>query len=468
MFRASPRVMLSCALSAALVGSVIALAAADDQTVVESKPVRPAVPRAAAVTVRARALLAGFDPLVHSLQGEHFEARLAAGTRVELTLDVALQTRIEKLLADYAVPYGALVALDPQSGRVLAYVSHSSANPAAGDLARDATPPAASVFKIVTASALVDAGVTPDTQVCYGGGLSRLGTSDLEDDPRRDRACATLADALGGSINSVFAKLADRRLDAATLRRYADAYGFGRVLDFDVPVGPSPAEVPESRLEFARTAAGFWHMHMSPLHAALIAASVADAGLMPRATLVEHIFDAEGKALPSPRLEAPRRVVSEATARTVGKMMLRTVSDGTARSAFLDARRRSYLPGIEVAGKTGSLNADAPFRAYSWWVGFAPAQHPTIALAALIVNTPKWRIKSSFLAREALREYLVAAPERARRAEQKAAAARTREATAAAAPAAVEATSHIAAPTTPGAPQPAAPGTTGTTATAPR
>ncbi len=417
MFRASPRLVSACALSAALVGSVIALAAADDQSA-PTKPVRPATPRAQPASVRARPVLSGFDPLVHSLVGDHYEVPLDSGTHARLTLDVALQTQVEKILSGYKVPYGALVAIEPQSGRVLAYVSHSFANPQAGDLARDTTPPAASVFKLVTASALIDAGLAPDSEVCYGGGLSRLRAIDLVDDPRRDRACASLTEALGGSINTVFAKLADRHLDAATLHRYADAYGFGRNLEFDVAVPVSPAEVPQERLEFARTAAGFWHMQMSPLHAALIAASIAQGGSMPRATMIDSVYGVDGKSVALPKLEAPRRVVSEATARAVGKMMLRTVTDGTARSAFHDEHGRAYLPGIDVAGKTGTLNAEAPFRTYSWWVGFAPAAHPTIAVAALVVNTPKWRIKSSFLAREALRQYLVEAPARARRAEQ--------------------------------------------------
>jgi penicillin-binding protein A len=89
---------------------------------------------------------------------------------------------------------------------------------------------------------------------------------------------------------------------------------------------------------------------------------------------------------------------------------LRTVKDGTSRTAFLDGRGRSQLPGIQVAGKTGSLSASDPYRAYSWWVGFAPAEQPRIALAALIVNGPVWRIKSSFVAREILREYLLGKP----------------------------------------------------------
>jgi penicillin-binding protein A len=68
------------------------------------------------------------------------------------------------------------------------------------------------------------------------------------------------------------------------------------------------------------------------------------------------------------------------------------------------------LNDIAVAGKTGSLSANDPYRAYSWWVGFAPADKPRIALAALVVNTELWRIKSSFVARELLREYLLSKP----------------------------------------------------------
>jgi peptidoglycan glycosyltransferase len=82
------------------------------------------------------------------------------------------------------------------------------------------------------------------------------------------------------------------------------------------------------------------------------------------------------------------------------------VTDGTSRSAFLDERGRTLLPGMAVAGKTGSLSGNNPFKAYSWWVGYAPADKPKIALAVLVVNGALWRIKSSFVAREILREYL--------------------------------------------------------------
>lgn len=354
-----------------------------------------------------RDLLLGLDPLHTRSDGDGLVADLAGGKVARLTLDPGLQAHVAHVLRMYEVPYGALVAIEPRTGRVLAYVSHSSANPEAGDLARDPTPPAASVFKIVTGSALVDGGFGPTTRVCYGGGMSRLGARDIENDPARDRQCATLAEAMGGSINAVFAKLADQHVAHDVLSRYAAAFGFGQALPFDVPTRASPAEVPDDRLEFARTAAGFWHMHMSPLHAALIASTIANDGTMPRAWMVDRVEDAHAHVLGRGRAQPFRDAIPAATAQAVNTMMQRTITDGTAHHYFYDEHGTPFLPGIRVAGKTGTLSAEHPYRGYSWWVGFAPADHPTIAVAALVVNTPQWRIKASFLAREALRYRLV-------------------------------------------------------------
>lgn len=340
--------------------------------------------------------------------GSLWVAHDASSQRIELTLSARLQERAQKIFKQYEVPYGAVAAIEPSTGRMLAYVSHSSQDPDAGDIVQDATPPAASVFKLVTASALVESGVATGTRTCYSGGSSRLDLVNLQDNARRDSACATLDEALGKSINSVFAKLADRHLNAGTLLRYARAFGFGRKLPFDFAPQPSAVEVPGDRLEFARTAAGFWHTQMSPLHAALIAATIANGGAMPQPYVVDRVLAADGKSLARAYGRGgSRRVINRSTARAVNAMMRRTVRDGTSRSAFLDERGRPVLPGITVAGKTGSLSSNKPYRAYSWWVGFAPADKPRIALAALVVNGPLWRIKSSYVAREMMREYLL-------------------------------------------------------------
>ena len=362
--------------------------------------------RASARRDPVHALSAGFDPRFHVQNGDRRVADLENGRRAVLTLDPSLQEHVERLFARYEVPYGALVALEPSSGRVLAYVSHSSADAQAQDLCLDASPPTASVFKVVTGAALLDAGVDDAAPVCYTGGGSRLTAWHLEDHPDEAR-CVSLTEAMGRSANAVFAKLADRHLEAATLARYASAFGFGHALPFDVPTRPSAMEVPADRLERARTAAGFWHMHMSPLHGAALASAVANGGRMMRPAIIERIESGEGGTLYRHRPQVFRSVLSGDTARRVGTMMRHTVEHGTAQSAFYDHAGNPFLPGIAVAGKTGTLSAERPYRGYTWFVGFAPAEAPTIAVAALIVNTPRWRIKAAYAAREALRHRLV-------------------------------------------------------------
>lgn len=366
----------------------------------DARETRPRPPRS----------LRSFDPLEHRVEDGLVVSDLEGGETAVLSLDPGLQGAIEGVFERYEVPWGSLVAIEPSTGRVLAYVSHSSADPEAGDLARAPTAPAASVFKVITGAALLDEGVGPTTRVCYHGGGSRLTIAQLTDDPAHDTQCATLEDAMGGSINAVFAKLADRHLDPATLGRYASAFGFGEALPFDVPTQPSPIEIPEERLEFARTSAGFWHSQLSPLHGALIAATIANDGRMPRATMVDQVIDRSGHVSWEQRPQVHRQVVGRLTARALNRMMRRTVARGTARRAFHDDHGVAFVPGVEIAGKTGTLSSERPFRGYTWFIGFAPADAPTIAVAALVVNRPEWRIKASFVAREALRQYLVVRP----------------------------------------------------------
>jgi cell division protein FtsI/penicillin-binding protein 2 len=329
------------------------------------------------------------------------------GTRAVLTLDHDLQSHIRSLFNRYEVPAGGLVAIDPRTGHVLAYVGYEAGKGDSARVVTDPGPPAASIFKIITASALLDAGVKSSTSVCYGGGMRGLVAADLVDSPKRDRWCATMADALGYSINAVFAKLADRHIDEARMTQYVSAFGFGQRLPFDLPASPSPVDVPDSRLERARMAAGFWHSQLSPLHGALVASTIANDGQMPYAAIVDRIESQSGETLYQHTPRNFRQVLPRQTARSTGEMMTRTVTKGTSKKAFWDSKGRPFLPGIAVAGKTGTLSRYNPHRTYNWWVGYAPVDDPQIAVAALVVNEPTWRIKASYVAKEALRNYLV-------------------------------------------------------------
>jgi peptidoglycan glycosyltransferase len=355
--------------------------------------------------------------------GSTFVADLEGGGAAELTLNAGLQDAVEEVLAHYDVPFGAAVAISIPDGRVLALAGRSAVDPSLGpaELALRPWAPAASVFKIVAASALVDeASLSGASRACYHGGVSAVLAENLVDLPRLDRRCATLAFALGKSQNAIIAKLAARHLQPAGLLRMANAFGFGEPIEFEAPVEPSEIDVPSEQLEFARTAAGFWHSSLSPLHGALMAAAVANAGEMPAPRLVERAADAEGRPLVLQRRPA-RRVLPPAVAREVGRMMELTTTMGTARVAFQDRTGHPYLP-VDVAGKTGTLFyrgrpqdpalpaavlPDGGFLGYSWFVGYAPARQPRIAFAVVIGNPRDWKIKATFVARRIVAEYLV-------------------------------------------------------------
>jgi cell division protein FtsI/penicillin-binding protein 2 len=312
-----------------------------------------------------------------------------------LTLDPRVQAQLERTLASWTVPWGATVLLDPKTGRVVAMAEHAETDPRLRGGVLQARAPAASIFKIVTAAALLERGVDPQESVCFHGGQHKLAPRLLEDDPRRDGACMTLERAFGFSANVVFAKLADRTLAPDELRAEAERFFFNASIPFEGAIEPSRAQIPDDRFGMANTAAGFGDVRMSPLHAALLAAVVANGGVLAPPRLVEAV---EGEMAPAPH--EPVRIVDEGVAARLGEMMRATVDEGTGRRVF--RRPPPALRGVAVAGKTGSLFDRAPFRDWSWFVGYAPAEDPQVVVATVIMNGPKWRVRAPWVAREAL------------------------------------------------------------------
>jgi peptidoglycan glycosyltransferase len=351
----------------------------------------------------------GLDLLHIGMDDSGASAPAADGSAAKLTVDPDLQAAAWGILSAYHLPEAAIVAMDPETGAILAYASRVEHGPSR-DLVVEARAPAASVFKIVTASALVEsAGLGVETRQCYSGGEQKLMPSDLVDDPFRDKWCVTLAGAMGRSINAVFAKLADRHLTPARLEETAHALGFGAPMAFDVPVAPSPITVPEDKLGFARTAAGFWNTTLSPLHAAWLSATVARGGETIRPFVVRTVTSKDGHEIVREPSRATHRAVAHETADALTTMLEHTVSEGTSFHAFHDARGAAFLPNVTVAGKTGTLTDDRAHRYYTWFTGFAPS-HPApgvrqIAVAALVVNGPSWRVKANVVARELLQAY---------------------------------------------------------------
>jgi cell division protein FtsI/penicillin-binding protein 2 len=338
------------------------------------------------------------------------------GAHAELTLDPRLQALADKTLAAHPTPYAAAVLLSVDDGRVLALAGRSEAEPTldAADLAMKPWAPAASVFKIVTAAALVERGVGPSTRVCYHDGVHAIEPSNLTAHPRLDDACRDLAFGVAKSQNAIIARLAHDHLTPEGLFAAARRFGFGHPLDFDLPLAASAIDVPrQDPLEYARTAAGFWHSTLSPLHGAAIAATIARGGTTPPLRMVERVVDTQGEEI---EIDGARseRVVSAEVAAAVGRMMVGTTEFGTARLGFVDKHSgRRVLPGVAVAGKTGSLSRKEPFLYYSWFVGYAPAERPEVAFAVLLGNGARWRWKAHQVAADLLAGYFHGAHEAA-------------------------------------------------------
>lgn len=375
-----------------------------DVSLSHAKPSQPAEPAALDPAT------AGVD-LVHiAYDDSGATAPAASGRTAKLTIDPKMQRAASTLLRVHRLPKAAVVLVDVESGHVLAYASRTEGAPAR-DVCGEAKAPAASVFKIITASALVDdAQLGPDTEECYWGGEHEILAQNLEDNPARDRNCTTLAGAMGHSTNAVFARLALKHLKPAQLEEEASSYGFGLPVPFDVPVEASTLKVPADDLGFARTSAGFWNSTLSPLQAAWLSTTVARGGEAPRLSVVKALVERDGAvAYEAPPPSVVRRAVPQATADAVTAMMEKTVSEGTCRRAFHDLTGHAYLPGITVAGKTGTLADPETHVLYTWFTGFAPsAPQPgvkQVAVAVLVVNRPAWHIKANVIAREMLRAY---------------------------------------------------------------
>lgn len=398
----------------------LARGGAVEQPAVPLAKVRGPAPAAPAVAAPPPPTLAGLDLSRIDVKDGLVTAPLPDKRTARLSVEPTLQRVADRVMAMHHLPEAAVVVMDVETGKVLVYASHVESGPKR-DLAVEATAPAASVFKIVTGTSLIEnAHLGPDHKACYSGGEHRISALDLVPDPKRDRWCTTLAGAMGRSINTVFARLAATQLEPARLEETARALGFGAPLPFDVPVQASAIRIPDDQLGYARTAAGFWNTTLSPVHAAWLGAAIARGGEPVRPTLVGETASGDKVQWTAPTAVAQPRVMKAETAQALTTMMESTVSDGTSYRAFRDARGRAFLPGVSVAGKTGTLTDGAAQRFYTWFAGFAPSrpvslaadasgrepvQPRKVAVGVLVVNGAKWTIKANVLAREVLRAY---------------------------------------------------------------
>jgi penicillin-binding protein A len=289
------------------------------------------------------------------------------GRNVKTTLDIKVQAAAE---AGYGRETGGAVVMDPNTGDLLAVVSSSSFDPnnyvgASGvqpfNRALSGLYPPGSSMKVVTASAALDAGVvTSGTRL--SGPKEFRGVRNFESE---SFSSLTFAQALEFSVNTAFAQVA-LKLGARRLHHYAGLFGFNQTPPLQLGAARSSFPLPQDEGDLMWGAVGQAQDLATPLEMASVAATVADHGrrMDPRITLGARLHG--------------RRAISARSAATMTQLMELVVRGGTGTAA--------NISGVTVAGKTGTAEVDVNGvrKNHAWFVCFAPAQAPTVAVAVVV------------------------------------------------------------------------------------
>ena len=344
-----------------------------------------------------------FSSIVDELRGRRQE-----GNDIVTNIDPAAQRVAQADLE--AVGFGAVVAIEPSSGRVKVLASNPPYDPNRvpehlGELNQDPTSPLfdratqgqyppGSTFKVVTAAAGLDSGaITPQTTIDAPGTLDIQG-QELNNDFNEDFGAISLDTALTNSVNTWFAQLGEQ-VGEQTLFEYMDAFGFNSTPAIDLPSSQvyksgifDSGELlgPGDPIDIARVAIGQERLAVTPLQMAEVASAVANRGRLMKPQIWSRVVDPDGRV--SKRLDPSEysQPIDEETAAELTTAMEGVVSEGTGTNAAIS--------GVPVAGKTGT--AETPFNDtcgggseenQAWFIGFAPADDPQIAIAATVECT---------------------------------------------------------------------------------
>jgi len=348
-------------------------------------------------------ILSGKDPrLALRRLADMFTGRDPAGGDVVLTLDPAVQAAA---MAGLEGVTGAVVALDPTTGAVLglastptydpgllsshdpdaireyaAQLDAADPDPRANQATREIYAPG-SVFKVIVSAAALAEGYTPDT-VIPAPDEFQLPNSSRVIPNFNGSSCSstgeqTLQDALTISCNTAFAMLGIE-LGEDKVRAMAEAFGLDEERrQIPLPVAGSTVGDIEDDAALGQTSIGQRDVRVTTLQAAMIAAAVANDGSLMSPFLVDQVRAPDLSVIDETTPEELSRPVSTEIANQLTEMMQSVVERGSGRAA--------RISGVEVAGKTGTAQTpDAPD--HNWFVGFAPADDPTIAVAVFVKN----------------------------------------------------------------------------------
>jgi TonB family protein len=340
---------------------------------------------------------------------------------VEYTVDPDLESRIRSALEAAGISLGHVIVIDPATGALLAYVS---TRPEVFPATR--AYPTASLMKVVTAAAVLRHAPRAARRDCrYVGSPHELRTDQLVE-PAAGGVLVSFQRAIASSNNQCFARLAVHDVGEQALR--AEIRGVGLL---EAPgAGHPPGWIAPLSGDFVlgRLGSGVAGAFVSPLGAARLAAALARGELVePRWIARARGADGEPLALPEP--PAPRPVWPPRLADELRETLVSVTEGGTAAGAFLGASGERRLGPVRVSGKTGTVSGTDPAGRYQWFIGVAPAEAPTVAIAAVVLHERPGGTGAAEVAAGGLREIFCGeGPCEASRAERLQARARAREA----------------------------------------
>lgn len=330
--------------------------------------------------------------------------RTTTGVSLELTINAKAQQAADRALGDRR---GAVVALDPRTGAILAMVSHPQYDPNAlssHDLNKAAAAwkalsidpnrayynraiggnlyPPGSTFKVITAAAALENGLaTDENSTVPGPPVLDLPLTDANLPNENRRACGpgnrtTLIHALEISCNTAFGSLG-LELGGEKLRAQAAKFGFGDTLQVPLRVTPSSMPADLNAPQAAQSAIGQYEVRTTPLQMAMVAAGIGNGGRIMTPYLISSVRSASLDVIePTPKPVELSQAVQPRTAEILRTMMVSVVENGSGRRARID--------GIPVAGKTGTAQHDPGKAPHAWFISFAPANEPSVAVAVVV------------------------------------------------------------------------------------
>jgi penicillin-binding protein A len=320
------------------------------------------------------------------------------GDDVYTSLDPKAQRVAMQELAGRA---GSVVALDPRTGAVKVMY----ANPGYDDNHPDAKGPnvstlnrstqagypPGSTFKVVTATAAIDSGEYTPNSIINGDSPKTISGVPLANDLNQSFGPITLTKALTDSVNTVFAQVAEK-VGRGTMTKYMKRFGFYSKPPLDYPPDemttsrpysptgrPYPPASPNE--DIGRIGIGQGGLEVTPLQMAMVTAAVANGGKLMTPRLATKAVDQDGRTVQTYKPSVMSQVMSPTSAQDLTQMMKTVVEEGTGTPA--------QLGGISVAGKTGTAqvgNAGSNLT-QPWFIGFAPADNPQVAVAVTIERT---------------------------------------------------------------------------------